>query len=69
MMIVANYFSPTDFPDLEPTASVRCRIPRIGLETGRYLISVSVGEKNQPLLDSLDAVGWSHGAGQQLRHR
>ena len=58
VMTVANYFSPTDFPHLEPTASVRCRIPRIGLGTGRYLISVSVGEKNQPLLDSLDAVGW-----------
>lgn len=57
VMTVANYFSPTDFPHLEPTASVRCRIPRIRLGTVRYLISVSIGEKNQPLLDSLDAVG------------
>jgi lipopolysaccharide transport system ATP-binding protein len=58
IMTVANYFSPTSFADLEGNVIVRCMIPRLALGSGRYLISASIGEKNQQLLDSVDAAGW-----------
>ena len=58
-MTAANYFTPTPFPDLEGELDVRCVIPRLGLGSGRYLIGASIGEKNQPLLDSVDAAGVS----------
>jgi lipopolysaccharide transport system ATP-binding protein len=58
VMTVANYFSPIEFPELERSASVRCTIPRIGLGTGRYLISASIGEGHHGLLDALEAIGW-----------
>lgn len=58
IMTAANYFSPAVFPQIDGAVRVRCVVPRLGLGTGRYLVSASVGEKNHALLDSIDAAGW-----------
>jgi lipopolysaccharide transport system ATP-binding protein len=58
LMTAANYFARSSVDELSGKTSVRCEIARLGLGAGRYLISASVGAKNQALLDSLDAVGW-----------
>jgi lipopolysaccharide transport system ATP-binding protein len=58
IMTAANYFNAAGFSELDGEVTVRCRIPRLGLGAGRYLISASIGEKNQELLDSIDGAGW-----------
>jgi lipopolysaccharide transport system ATP-binding protein len=54
---VASYFQPGTLDTIEGVTRVRCRIPELRLGTGRYLVSVSVGDKYQGLLDSLEDVG------------
>jgi Wzt C-terminal domain len=58
LFTVANYFTPTRFDEIRGTTRVRCRIPRLRLGAGKYLVSVSVSDPYHGLLDSLDAAGW-----------
>ena len=55
---VATYFQQHTFPSIVKTCSVMCRVPKLGLGAGRYLLSVSVGTKYQGLLDSVDGGAW-----------
>ncbi len=54
----ASYFEANPIPDIESHSVVRCTIPRLALGTGRYLISVSIADKANGLLDSIDNAAW-----------
>jgi lipopolysaccharide transport system ATP-binding protein len=55
---VASYFGDCNLPELCGSAEMRCCIPRLPLGPGRYLVSVSVADKHQHLLDSVDCAAW-----------
>jgi lipopolysaccharide transport system ATP-binding protein len=55
---VASYFNGNDIAEVTGAGTVRCDLGPLWLGTGRYLLSVSVGEKKTGLLDSLDNVAW-----------
>jgi lipopolysaccharide transport system ATP-binding protein len=58
IMTLASYFQNSRLADIETTSQVRCTLPNLCLGSGRYLISVSIGDKYQGLLDSLDSAAW-----------
>lgn len=58
ILTVASHFRDKPLADIVDECRVRCRIPRINLGSGRYLLSVSVSAKYIGLLDSLDCVAW-----------
>jgi lipopolysaccharide transport system ATP-binding protein len=56
---LASYFGPGGgLGDLPADCTVRCRLGRLGLGAGRYLLSVSVADKYRGLIDSVDGAGW-----------
>jgi lipopolysaccharide transport system ATP-binding protein len=55
---VASYFTRLEFNDVSGDATYRCTIPELPLGTGRYLLSVSISDRYQGLLDSLDCAAW-----------
>jgi lipopolysaccharide transport system ATP-binding protein len=55
---VASYFLDQQLDDIETPCRVRCTLPQLRLGSGRYLISVSIGDRYAGLLDSLDCAAW-----------
>lgn len=55
---VASYFHEQPLPDLTAPCRVRCTLPELQLGSGRYLISISIGDKYNGILDSLDNAAW-----------
>lgn len=51
---LASYFEGHSLPDINDECRVRCRLPQARLGSGRYLLSVSIGDKYTGLLDSVD---------------
>jgi len=51
---VATYLSSTTLPSLDGQCMVRCRIPELPLVPGTYILSLSVGTLDQPLLDQIE---------------
>ena len=58
IVTLASYFGGGSLGDLTGERVVRCRLDRLRLGAGRYLISVSVADKYRGLIDSVDAAGW-----------
>jgi len=58
LLTLASYFQPGNISNLSGSGTVRCLIGPLSLGTGRYLISVSVGNKQRELIDSLDNAAW-----------
>ncbi len=58
ILTVASYFHSQDLADITAECCLRCTLPKISLGTGRYLISVSIGDKYNGLLDSVDNAAW-----------
>lgn len=54
---VASYFQNDVLPDIEKPCRVRCTLP-IRLGSGRYLLSVSIANKYQGLIDGLHHAAW-----------
>ena len=53
----ASYFGSVALPEMAGTAVVRCRVPRLGLAPGRYLLSVSIDARTVGL-DNLHNAAW-----------
>jgi lipopolysaccharide transport system ATP-binding protein len=58
IMTTSSTFQGEPLPDIAGRRRVRCTIPRLGLGSGRYMLSVSVATKYTGLIDSLDNVAW-----------
>jgi hypothetical protein len=56
LMTFASYFAHNDVAPISGTGTVRCSIDSLGLGPGQYLLSVSIGDKQSGLIDSLDRV-------------
>lgn len=54
----ATYFQFKETGTFESCFHATCNLPRLSLGPGRYLLSVSVAEKHEGLLDSLDDLLW-----------
>ncbi len=55
---LASYLQQSQLPALTGRSTVTCSLPRLDLGPGRYLLSASVGTKNDGLLDSVDNAAW-----------
>jgi len=55
---VANYFTKNQPANLAGQVIASCRIPKLRLGTGRYLLSASISTKQDGLLDSVDNAAW-----------
>jgi len=55
---VASYFQLGNPINITDSAEIYCKIPKLPLGTGQYLISVSVASKYDGLIDSIDGAGW-----------
>src|SRR5262249_36646223 len=53
---VASYFHPEGLGPIDSPCRVRCTIPRLGLGSGRYLLSLSIHDRYLGMLDSLENV-------------
>jgi len=58
IMTFASYFQPKELAELSGSGTMRCLLNCMGLGTGRYLLSVSVADKQRGLLDSIDGAAW-----------
>jgi hypothetical protein len=58
IMTFASYFQNNQISELHGQGSVRCLIGPLGLGTGRYLLSVSIADKQKGMLDSIDNAAW-----------
>jgi lipopolysaccharide transport system ATP-binding protein len=54
---VASYFQNDALPDIERPCRIRCALP-IRLGSGRYLLSVSIANKYQGMIDGLQHAAW-----------
>jgi lipopolysaccharide transport system ATP-binding protein len=54
---VASYFQNDALPDIERACRVRCALP-VRLGSGRYLLSVSIANKYQGMIDGLHHAAW-----------
>jgi lipopolysaccharide transport system ATP-binding protein len=54
---VASYFQNDVLPDIEKPCRVRCTLP-VRLGSGRYLLSVSIANKYQGMIDGLHRAAW-----------
>lgn len=54
LMTFTSYFAHNDVKPVSGTGTVRCSIDSLGLGPGQYLLSVSIGDKQSGLIDSLD---------------
>ncbi|HYO98997.1 MAG TPA: ABC transporter ATP-binding protein [Pyrinomonadaceae bacterium] len=54
---VASYFQNDRLPDIERPCRVRCALP-VRLGSGRYLLSVSIANKYQGMIDGLHHAAW-----------
>ena len=55
---LSTFFSNQGSMDLLPNSKVVCEISQLLLGPGSYFLSVSVGTKEQGLIDSIDQAGW-----------
>jgi len=58
IMTVASYFQHQKLSSIYKRQKVKCTIPCLGLGSGNYLISVSIGDKYHGLLDSINNAAW-----------
>ena len=58
ILTVGSYFNGNDIAEISGAGVIRCDLGPLWLGTGRYLLSVSVGEKKTGLVDSLDNAAW-----------
>jgi len=58
LMTFASYFQRSAVGDVPSSGTVRCSMGSLSLGTGRYLLSVSVGTREQGLFDSIDNAAW-----------
>jgi lipopolysaccharide transport system ATP-binding protein len=54
----ASYFQSSGLGAVTAPTSVRCRLPRLNLGSGRYMVSVSIADKYSGMLDSIDGAAW-----------
>ena len=54
----ATYFQDRSIPDIAQPARVRCTLPPLRLGSGRYLLSVSIANKYQGIIDGLHNAAW-----------
>ena len=55
---MATYFSKQLVPNISSYAIIQCYIPSIKLGSGDYLLSFSIGTKEDGLLDSVENAAW-----------
>jgi len=55
---LASYFNQEPLPAIRRICKISCIMPRLKLGSGRYLISVSISDSYQGLLDSVDNAAW-----------
>jgi homopolymeric O-antigen transport system ATP-binding protein len=55
---IASFFQNQPTADIERPCRFRCTLPRLGLGSGRYLISVSIADKYSGMLDGLHNAVW-----------
>jgi homopolymeric O-antigen transport system ATP-binding protein len=58
IMTAASYFEANELAHIDKGCRVTCTIANLSLGSGRYLISVSIGDKYFGLLDSIDNAAW-----------
>jgi lipopolysaccharide transport system ATP-binding protein len=49
----ATYFQNARFPDIDAPGRIRCRLPPLRLGSGKYLLSVSIDNKYEGMIDGL----------------
>ncbi|MBD0370198.1 MAG: ABC transporter ATP-binding protein [Pyrinomonadaceae bacterium] len=54
----ATYFQEERFPDIEGPSRIRCCLPQLQLGSGRYLLSLSLDNKYQGMIDGLHNAAW-----------
>ncbi|HEY9283745.1 MAG TPA: ABC transporter ATP-binding protein [Pyrinomonadaceae bacterium] len=54
----ASYFQPDPLADIDAPGRFRCRLPPLRLGEGRYLLSVSVANSHQGMIDALHGAVW-----------
>ena len=70
---MASYFQKIPLKSIEKPCRVQCRLPRLGLGPGRYLLSVSIQTKLDGLIESLQNVAsfeivWQNNYGNGQAH-
>ncbi|HEX8889090.1 MAG TPA: ABC transporter ATP-binding protein [Pyrinomonadaceae bacterium] len=55
---VATYFQDSRIPDISAPSRIRCTLPPLRLGSGRYLLSVSIANKYQGMIDGLHNAAW-----------
>ena len=58
IMTFASFMQGVSMGDIIGDQLVVCTIPCLNLGVGRYLLSVSIGDPYNGLIDSLDGVAW-----------
>ncbi len=58
LMTFASYFQDKKIPELSGQGKIRCLLGKLALGAGRYMLSVSIGDKQQGMLDSIDNAAW-----------
>jgi lipopolysaccharide transport system ATP-binding protein len=53
---VATYLSTTPLPAVEKHLRARCTIPQLALAPGRYTLSLSIGNLQNPLMDQIEHI-------------
>jgi lipopolysaccharide transport system ATP-binding protein len=54
----ATYFQDSSFPDIVAPGCIRCTFPPLRLGSGRYLLSVNIGNKYHGMIDGLRHAAW-----------
>lgn len=54
----ATYFQDSPLPDIIASSRIRCTLQPLRLGSGRYLLSVSIGNKYQGMIDGLHNAAW-----------
>ena len=55
---VASYFQDSKVGDIRTPCRIRCTLPQLHLGSGRYLLSVSIGDGYGGMLDGLENAAW-----------
>jgi lipopolysaccharide transport system ATP-binding protein len=54
----ATYFQDSCISDISTSSRIRCRLPPLRLGSGRYLLSVSIANKYEGMIDGLHNAAW-----------
>ena len=57
-MTFSSYFQESGLGDFQQSGTLRCSTGPLNLGPGRYLLSVSVGDKARRLIDSIHNAAW-----------